>query len=54
MSEENEIYSLTVKGLLGEKQYDKLMLYMYKLNVNAIILDEGELTFNVVHKGGRG
>ena len=51
MSKNNEVYCLTPKGVLGEDLTDKLMLYMYKIDCNGIVLDEGKLHFINLEKG---
>lgn len=51
MSEDNEVYRLTPKGVLGDDLTDKLMLYMYKNDCNGIVLDEGKLHFINLEKG---
>lgn len=51
MSEDNEVYRLTPRGLLGEALTDKITLYMYKIGCNGIVLDEGSLYFVSLEKG---
>lgn len=51
MSKGNEVYRLTPKGVLGEGLKDKLMLYMYTIDCNGIVLDEGKLHFINLEKG---
>ena len=50
MNEDNEVYRLTPKGLLGDDIYDRLCLYMYRINHNGIALDNGTLYFVKIEK----
>ena len=38
-------FVLTPLGILGRELVDKITLYMYKIEKNAIVLQNGELNF---------
>lgn len=43
-------FQLTPRGLLGDEIHDKLLLYMYKTEHNAIVIVDENLSFEKVEK----